>query len=220
MKIVINGLMVILIATLPGCLRKKCNKSCPATTKMESKVTIPFSRSTGGTEKEMGPVDSFFDEDDDTMQQLIKQDDVLTQNNEATNTAGWLEQDAQPFELIYFDFDKRDIRTDQKGAVEKNAHHVKTLLAEAAHQGTRKTVVVEGHACPITKSGSYNMACSEERAATVAKVFEEQGVPPYAMKVVGRGSEVPALVDGKPVTGSTKEQLAPNRRVELHIINA
>jgi outer membrane protein OmpA-like peptidoglycan-associated protein len=47
--------------------------------------------------------------------------------------------------------------------------------------------------------------------------LSKEGVPAANMKIVGRGNEVSAVINGKAVTGSREEQWQ-NRRDELHIV--
>lgn len=222
MKITINSYaLLLMIAVLPGCF-KKGKKACTPHNNNQSKVTIPFSQSNkGDIDKEMTQIDSFFDEESGELQ------DVVSSNNSAHDSlhdsVAWL-QNASPvesakFETVYFDFDKKDIKTNQVAKIDANAKEVKNILHDAAKNGVEATVVVEGHSCPLTKCESYNIALSENRAAVVGQEFEKRGIPANALKIVGRGAEVPALVDGKPVTGS-KADLSVHRRVELHVVNA
>ena len=51
----------------------------------------------------------------------------------------------------------------------------------------------------------------------MADVFVAAGVDRSAIKIVGRGQECPAMINGKAINGS-REQRAPNRRVEVRVI--
>ena len=77
-------------------------------------------------------------------------------------------------------------------------------------------MVIEGHACQ-EGTPAYNVALSEKRAKIVADHFVAAGVPSSSIKVVGRGQECPAVINGKTVNGS-REDRAPNRRVEVRVI--
>ena len=79
-------------------------------------------------------------------------------------------------------------------------------------------MVIEGHSCHSAGSAVYNLALSEKRAKALADRLVAGGVPSQNIKVVGRGQEVPAVVEGKAVTGDRKEQ-APNRRDEVRVIH-
>jgi outer membrane protein OmpA-like peptidoglycan-associated protein len=128
-------------------------------------------------------------------------------------------QGEQSFKTIYFDFDKHTVRADQKEVVLYDARQLKELLAEARQEGKEPLITIEGHACHSAGHDEYNLVKSQNRANAVFNVFKELGVPTENIKVVGRGTGVPAVIDGKKVTGSRTEQWA-NRRVEVHIVTA
>lgn len=221
MKTNINSYaLLLMIAVLPGCF-KKCKKACVLNNSNENKVTIPFSqRKNIDTDKEVVQIDSFFDEESGELQDVASKN---VANDSLHDSVAWLQNtnsvESAKLETIYFDFDKKDIKANQVAVVETNAKEVKNILTNAAKNGVEATVVVEGHSCPLTKCESYNIALSEERAAVVGKEFEKKGIPANTLKIVGRGAEVPVIVDGKPVTGS-KEDLSVHRRVEFHVVNA
>jgi outer membrane protein OmpA-like peptidoglycan-associated protein len=130
--------------------------------------------------------------------------------NEADKTSG--------FKVVYFDFDRHAIRDDQEGSVSLDIDLAKKEFAQAEKSGKKAIVLVEGHACHAAGSSIYNLAKSEKRAKSVCDRLIAAGIPQENIKIVGRGKEVPAIVDGKPVTG-TREQQWPNRRDEIRIIN-
>ena len=68
-------------------------------------------------------------------------------------------------------------------------------------------------------SPAYNLAISELRARSLSNYFVQVGVPEDALKIVGRGHEVLAVVDGQKVAGGRKDQWA-NRRTEIRLIYA
>lgn len=110
------------------------------------------------------------------------------------------------FETIYFEFDKDSIRPDQVAVLKRDAAKIK------AHTDKGHTVMVEGHACKFGGSATYNMALSERRARNVRSELVKQGASRDHLKVVGRGNQM-CLVEG-----GTKEQQAPNRRVEFYVL--
>jgi len=126
----------------------------------------------------------------------------------------WDTQADDEFKKVYFGFNHYGVRADQKEALAYDIEQVKQLLAEAGN--AHPTVVIEGHTC---QQGDhlYNMGLSEKRAKSVADLFVAAGVDRSAIKVVGRGQECPATIHGKVVDGS-REERAPNRRVEIHVI--
>lgn len=80
----------------------------------------------------------------------------------------------------YFDFDKSDIRSQDKPAIEANANKL------ASNPG--KKVVVEGHTDP-RGSREYNIALGERRANSVAEVLKSQGANPSQVRVVSYGAQ-------------------------------
>ena len=78
-------------------------------------------------------------------------------------------------------------------------------------------LVIDGHACHSAGSRAYNLALSERRAKVLADLMIEAGIPADCVKIVGRGDEMAALVNGKPVDGD-REQQWPNRRDEIHVV--
>lgn len=120
-----------------------------------------------------------------------------------------LQQEAFP--VVYFDFDKFNIRADQEDAVEQLALQIKDVLDEAASQEKEVTIVARGHASPEKGSRKYNMLLSEKRAVAIATELEKLGVSKDAVKVIGCGQEEPVV---------TGEDQHLNRRVEIRVISA
>lgn len=108
------------------------------------------------------------------------------------------------FETVYYDFDRSDIRQDQKNVLDRSLNQIK----HAVNQG--QTIIIEGHACTSGGSAQYNMTLSEHRARSVKKYLVSKGVRAASLKIVGRGSEMCK------VAGGNQEQQAPNRRVEFY----
>ena len=127
----------------------------------------------------------------------------------------WIDAQADDeFKKLYFSFNHYGVRADQKEALNYDIEQVQQLMAEAG--SARPTVVVEGHACQ-EGTPAYNLALSEKRAKAVADLFVAAGVDRSAIKVVGRGQECPTTINGRVVNGS-REERAPNRRVEVRVI--
>ena len=76
---------------------------------------------------------------------------------------------------------------------------------------------IDGHACHSAGTPAYNLVISERRARTVRNQLIARGISAEDVKIVGHGDEVPAVVDGKKVTGGREEQWQ-NRRSEIHVI--
>lgn len=146
-------------------------------------------------------------------------DDVAVQGaaQAANDDFAWIQEpSSDDLQKVYFDFDKHTLREDQQGVIAHNAEVVKETLA-ATTQDKKMTLVIEGHTDHAAGSDLYNLALSERRAKTAKDHMISLGVPSDMIKIVGRGSEVPAVVDGKPVDGDRNQQW-PNRRDEMRVI--
>ncbi len=116
------------------------------------------------------------------------------------------EQRKYGLKTIYFDFDKFVIRKDQTDALNRDLDILKKLTGEG------KTIVIEGHACCSAGSDAYNMILSEKRARAIANWLVKKGLKRKQLKTVGRGYELCI------VTGGTREEQSPNRRVEFYVL--
>ena len=159
-------------------------------------------------------VKSFFD--DDINEFSLAEDGTKLAQNDAKDFAWASEQNENGISPVYFDFDRFAIRPDQEEIVSKDVKVVKNDI-KSVKKDAAPVVVVEGHACTSAGSSVYNLALSEKRAKVVSERLIKEGTPAENVKIVGRGNEVLAMRDGKPVTGSREEQW-PNRRAEIHVV--
>jgi peptidoglycan-associated lipoprotein len=97
----------------------------------------------------------------------------------------------------YFDYDRSDVRNDDKPGIYANADYL------VAHPGAR--IIVEGHTDP-RGSREYNVALAERRADAVADILRSRGVNPSQIRVVSYGAERPA------VPGRTEQDFQLDRR--------
>jgi len=128
-----------------------------------------------------------------------------TTGQELTPPAGdWMRpgDPANSTRIIYFDFDKSDIRGDQLANVEWNAEWLK--------KNPQYQIRVEGH-CDERGTEEYNIGLGDRRARSIKKQLIYLGVEPGRLFVVSYGKMNPA------VQGSNEEAWAKNRRVELWI---
>lgn len=102
--------------------------------------------------------------------------------------------------VIYFDFDRSDIRPEFASLINAHARH----LAGAA--GTR--VRLEGHT-DERGSREYNIALGERRAQAVRRALMLQGAGDNQLTTVSYGEERPAA------EGSDEAAYEKNRRVEI-----
>lgn len=85
---------------------------------------------------------------------------------------------------IYFDFDKSNIRDDQKARLEGNADFLK------GNSGMK--ITIEGN-CDERGTNEYNIALGERRAQTAKKYLMNLGVSSANLYTVSYGEEQPLL---------------------------
>ncbi|MBN1423223.1 peptidoglycan-associated lipoprotein Pal [Candidatus Fermentibacteria bacterium] len=104
---------------------------------------------------------------------------------------------------IYFDYDRSDVKANQRGPLADNA---KAIEAD----GGIARVIIEGH-CDERGTNEYNMALGQRRADSVKNYFVNYGIPKTKLSTVSYGEDRP--VD----PGHTEEAWARNRRAEFII---
>lgn len=129
------------------------------------------------------------------------------ENLELVDAPLWEQDERSEFEPIYFDFDQYKIKPEQQAALDRTIIKLKQALNQE-----NAYVVVEGHACKSAGTPRYNTMLSEQRAKEVKKALVKQGISAKKIKTTGRGSEMCKVQSG------TREQQAPNRRVEFYIV--
>jgi len=102
--------------------------------------------------------------------------------------------------VVYFDFDKYDIRYDSEAVLSAHAAYL------SANPGAR--VRVEGHA-DERGTREYNMALGERRAKAAAAYLASKGASSSQIEVISYGEERPAAL------GHEESSWAQNRRAEL-----
>ncbi|MGH8244427.1 MAG: peptidoglycan-associated lipoprotein Pal [Steroidobacteraceae bacterium] len=102
--------------------------------------------------------------------------------------------------VIYFDFDRSDIRPEYASLINS---HAKFLAGTSAIK-----IRVEGHT-DERGSREYNIALAERRAQAVRRALMLQGAGDAQLTTVSYGEERPA------VAGSDEASYEKNRRVEL-----
>jgi peptidoglycan-associated lipoprotein len=103
--------------------------------------------------------------------------------------------------VVYFDFDRYDIRADAKPTLRTNAD---TILANSGGG----VITVEGH-CDERGSEEYNLALGERRASGVKRYLVDLGVPSSRLRTVSFGEAKPAVV------GHDESAWRYNRRAEF-----
>jgi len=104
--------------------------------------------------------------------------------------------------IVYFDWDRSDIRPD-------GAAVIADVIADAATLGA-PPISVTGHT-DLSGSAEYNMGLSLRRADSVRDALIAGGVTPDQITTAGRGEEEPAV----PTADGVREQA--NRRAEIII---
>jgi peptidoglycan-associated lipoprotein len=106
-------------------------------------------------------------------------------------------------QIIYFDFDKTEIKSEYAGLIATQAH------AMAAHPGQK--LRLEG-STDERGTREYNIGLGERRAQAVRRALMLQGVPELQLTTVSFGEERPA------VEGDDESAWAKNRRVEMVLV--
>jgi peptidoglycan-associated lipoprotein len=101
---------------------------------------------------------------------------------------------------VYFDFDKYDIRDDQKAVVEAHGRYL------AAH--ANRNVRVEGNA-DERGSREYNLALGQKRAEVVRKALTALGAKDSQVEATSNGKEKPKA------SGHDEASWAENRRDDV-----
>lgn len=154
-------------------------------------------------------------EDSEGAEDMEEEEMPADEYSEEGSEFAWIDEQADDeLRKIYFSFNHYGIKADQKDALAYDIEQVKQLVAQAG--STQPVIVIEGHACQ-EGARSYNVGLSEKRAKVVADLFVAAGIDKEVIKVIGRGQECPQMVDGKVLNGS-REDRAPNRRVEVRVI--
>ncbi|GGY87118.1 peptidoglycan-associated lipoprotein [Shewanella fodinae] len=109
-------------------------------------------------------------------------------------------QELRKDSVIYFDFDRSEIRADYADLLQAHADYL------VSHPNVK--VLIEGHT-DERGTPEYNIALGERRAKAVAKYLQGLGVLPSQMSIVSYGEEKPADLS------HTDEGEAKNRRAVL-----
>ena len=191
--------LLVLLVGAAGC-GKKGKKAENRNAEVASNVDIPVADD---------GVRSFFDEEIGEF--------TLADEQKQREEFGWEDQKNNKFKVVYFEFDKYEIKNDQKDIVATNLDLIKKSIDDAKAEGKQPEIVIEGHACHSAGSAVYNLALSEKRAKVLSDTLIASGIPAECVKIVGRGQEVPAILDGKAVEGDRAQQW-PNRRDEIRVL--
>ncbi len=109
-------------------------------------------------------------------------------------------QNGPALKIVYFDFDKYNIRPQDRNIVEANASFMKNRPSSK--------VVIEGHT-DARGGREYNLALGQRRSESVQRALTQLGVPAERIEVISWGIEKPASLE------TTEEGYQLNRRAEF-----
>ena len=200
-------LALTVLALVPGCFRQKnADKRLVNKNDVLTDVDIPVAEDS---------VKNFFDED---LGDLALADNAVALDD---SQYAWIDESGKSngFKKVYFDFDKYSIKSSEKEAVAQDVARMKEFMNQEQKEGKPVQFVVNGNADHAAGSDTYNRILSEKRAKTLKDCAVAAGIPANKIKIIGRGSDIPEMVNGKPCTGD-KDQQWPNRRDEIQVIPA
>ena len=90
-----------------------------------------------------------------------------------------------PLKDVFFEFDKSDIRDDQKAALNENVGWLKANV--------RAKISIEGH-CDERGTPEYNLALGERRAKAVKEYVVGAGIVPDRIATISYGKERPFVL--------------------------
>ena len=108
-----------------------------------------------------------------------------------------------PLLPVYFDFDKSNIKEDQRARIEKNAVFLK--------ENRKVKFRIEGN-CDERGTNEYNMALGERRALNAKKYLKNLGIHEDRMHTISYGEEKPLL------RGHDEYSWAQNRRDDFVVV--
>ncbi|MDD8021413.1 MAG: peptidoglycan-associated lipoprotein Pal [Acidobacteriota bacterium] len=109
----------------------------------------------------------------------------------------------KPLSMIFFDYDRYEIRTDAVPVLEANAQWLKS------HPTVK--ILAEGH-CDERGTEEYNLALGEKRAKSAMDYLISLGISPEKIKIISYGKSQP--LD----PGHDETAWAKNRRAQFLII--
>jgi peptidoglycan-associated lipoprotein len=156
-------LLVIAVAVLPGCQKKKPAEPTPAP---ETTTSEPAQPPKPVEKKEV--TESF-------PTQPVTQAPITEPSVDELNRQKVLR-------TVYFDYDKSDLTDATRQTLQSNAEWLK--------QNPKRKIVIEGH-CDERGTIEYNLALGQRRAAAVRGYLESLGIDSARLRVVSYGKERP-----------------------------
>jgi len=107
--------------------------------------------------------------------------------------------------VVYFDFDKYDLRAEEQTVLQSNADYLK--------KNSDLKILVEGHCCECG-SVEYNLGLGDRRAKAVRDYYIQLGILPARIATITYGEEKPIYPNVGP---PDSPKCAFNRRAETKI---
>ncbi len=108
------------------------------------------------------------------------------------------------FQIVYFDFDKFNIKEEFRITLENNA--------DLMHESMNLVVQIEGH-CDERGTVEYNLSLGEKRANAAKNYLLNLGIAESRIQVISYGKERSAMM------GHNEAAWSKNRRAEFRIIS-
>ena len=197
LKAILNLLIVtgLLVGGATGC-KKKLQRTTP----LPGRTAAPVGDANPGGPLlgEMPPIDLGAGSDSGVLS-----DAGIPLSNADRRT--WFE-DRQTFagEVVYFDFDKSNVRSSEVAKIENVAALFNTLSGKALR--------IEGH-CDERGTEEYNRALGERRALSIREYLITLGVNANDIETVSYGEDRPVDISG------TEQAMAANRRGEFIVLS-
>ncbi len=133
--------------------------------------------------------------------ETVKTENLTTELIDETTEADVRKEVYFALDIVYFDFDKYELKPEYRDVLQKNA---KIILEN------NYTVTIEGH-CDERGTNQYNLSLGQKRANTVKEYYIRLGVPENKIATISYGEENPICFE------SNEECWAKNRRAESKV---
>ncbi|MBK6910258.1 MAG: peptidoglycan-associated lipoprotein Pal [bacterium] len=142
----------------------------------------------------------------DRTEETGKKIDEITGTEDGTGTTedqlNEMERDLALVKIVYFDYDRAELRADGREAVRNNA--------DLLRKWENWTVTIEGH-CDERGTNEYNLALGERRARAAQRALEAEGIASSRIRTISYGEERPSD------PGHAENSWSRNRRAEFRI---
>ncbi|NUO19621.1 peptidoglycan-associated lipoprotein Pal [bacterium] len=136
------------------------------------------------------------------VEQQIEEVAPTTEEEMTGDTRSEMERDLALIQVVYFEYDRAEIRPEGREAIRNNA--------DILRKWTDWTVTIEGH-CDERGTNEYNLALGERRARAAQRALEAEGIASARIRTISYGEERPAD------PGHTETSWSRNRRAEFRV---